>query len=172
MSTIYENSLQYDIEQFSDVSRTLRNVENINTQEQPRKVEATTIKKISLVQSPTTLIIAIILVILVACVFYNGAITNEMSLSVTKSEAEMRSLVDEQSKLDIKISAMTDLNKIEKYATEQLGMQKIEKYQISYIDLSGNERSVLLNKANDKNSVSTFLNGIVSSLNVILGYLN
>ena len=65
----------------------------------------------------------------------------------------------------IAVEQNTDLNKIESYAKQQLGMQKPTKNQIIYIDTSENIGAVEIVKKTDliasiKNSVSSFINNI------------
>ena len=159
-------NLDYDIEQFSGKKHFSDKPESYGS------AKASLKKKKIVIRNPASMLIIVVMAVLVACIFYNGAILNEMSMRLAETEKSLRTMKEDENILDVQISQLVDLNMIEEYAAEELGMKKIEKNQVNFVDLSGEEYTVRLDRNDGKKSVSTFLNGIISSLNVILGYLN
>lgn len=71
----------------------------------------------------------------------NCSITqNEANAELRALNGELDSVCDEGTRLQIEIDRRSDYFSVEKYATEVLGMHKLENYQIQYIcyDFSGN----------------------------------
>ncbi len=82
-----------------------------------------------------------------------------VSCSITQNEknAELRALTsqldaatNEGTKLQIEIDRRSDFFSVEQYASEELGMHKLENYQIQYIQYDVSGTAELLNSEKDE----------------------
>ncbi len=90
--------------------------------------------------------IVVLLLLTVNC----GIAQNEKNAELRTLNAEYSEVSNQGTKLQIEIDRRSDFFSVEQYASEELGMHKLENYQIQYIkyDLSGS--SELLNKEEDE----------------------
>ena len=65
---------------------------------------------------------------------------NSRSLSLQK---ELDKLKDEETRLNIEMDSRVCMKDIDEYITKDLGMVKLEKYQVNYIDLSDGDSMVV-----------------------------
>lgn len=79
--------------------------------------------------------IVVLLLLTVNC----GIAQNEKNAELRALNNELDSVVNEGTKLQIEIDRRSDYFSVEQYASEELGMHKLENYQIQYIeyDVSG-----------------------------------
>ena len=83
------------------------------------------------------LVVGIVVLLLLTV---NCSITqNEKNAELRAANREMETVVNEGINLQIEINRRSDYFSVEKYATEVLGMRKLENYQIQYIryDVAG-----------------------------------
>ena len=118
--------------------------------------------------SPFTLCTSIACVILAAFVM-NGYISlNELTLQASKKKKELETLNSENSVLALQIDRKNSLGNIEQIATEQLGMVKLESFQIHTVNLAGDDSVEIITEEND----NSLFDGVVASFNILLEYLN
>ncbi len=118
--------------------------------------------------SPFTVFSAVVCVVLAAFVL-NGYISlNELTLKTSKAKKQLETIESQNSVLCLAIDRKNSLGNIEELATEQLGMVKLESYQIHTVNLA-NEDSIEVVSEKDE---SGFLEGIVASFNILVEYLN
>ena len=118
--------------------------------------------------SPFTLCATVACVILVAFVL-NGYISlNELTLQASKKTKELETLSSENAVLSVQIDRKNSLGNIEQLATEQLGMVKLESFQIHTVNLAGDDSIEVISEEKD-NSV---FDGVVANFNILLEYLN
>ncbi len=98
---------------------------------------------------------------------YCDATYNELTNELSELNGQYSDLVNEEKKLNIRLSEKADLSNVEDIATNQLGMSKIEQYQIEYISLDTKDRAVVID--NSENGVFTEL---FQNFSVILEYLS
>ncbi len=84
-------------------------------------------------------------------------LTVSCSISQNEKNAELRTLnnelsaaVNEGTKLQIEIDRRSDFFSVERYASKELGMHKLEKYQIQYIQYDVSGTAELLNNEEDE----------------------
>lgn len=117
--------------------------------------------------SPFTLCATVVCVILAAFVM-NGYITlNELTLEVGKKKDELQTVESDNSLLSLEIDRKNSLGNIEKIATEQLGMVKLESYRIHTVNLATDDSIEIAPKDN-----GGFFDGIITSFNILVEYLN
>ena len=114
--------------------------------------------------SPFTFCVSAVCVLLAAFVL-NGYISlNELTLSSAGKKKELDELNARNSVLCVEIDRKNSLASIEQIATEQLGMVKLEAFRI-------HTDSDTVEIAPEKEKKS-FLDGVVSSFNILYEYLN
>ena len=86
----------------------------------------------------TCLLLGMIASVCLSCKAVLTETVNEISVAVKELEV----LQSENVRLNMELEAMVSLKNIEEYATEQLGLSKLEKYQVSYVTLDEGERVV------------------------------
>lgn len=118
--------------------------------------------------SPFTLCASFVCILLAAVVL-NGYISlNELSREVTNKKKELETLEGENSVLSLAIDRKNSLGNIEEIATEQLGMVKLESYQIHTVNLAKDDSVEVITEEKS----GSFLDGIVASFSILVEYLN
>lgn len=118
--------------------------------------------------SPFTFCVSAVCVLLAAFVL-NGYISlNELTLSSVSKKKELDELSARNSILCVEIDRKNSLASIEQIATEQLGMVKLESFRIHTVNLADSD-TVEIAPEKEKKS---FLDGVVSSFNILYEYLN
>ncbi len=107
--------------------------------------------------------------VLLAAVVLNGYISlNELTLQSAKKKRELSELDSRNAVLCVEIDRKNSLASIEQIATEQLGMVKLESFRIQTVNLADDD-TVEIAPKKEKN---TFLDGVVTSFNILYEYLN
>ncbi len=118
--------------------------------------------------SPFTAIATIIVVLLTAFVLYGNISLNELTIENSNKQKELLAVIDANEILRLEIDRKNSLGNIEQIATEQLGMIKLQDYQVHTVNLENNDSVEIVKE--DKGT--TVLDGIVASFNILLEYLN
>ena len=71
-----------------------------------------------------------------------GAKSYEVSRQIAEVEAQITVQKSENVRLNAELNSITNISKIEAYATKVLGMRKVESYQVEYIDLSKEDQVI------------------------------
>ena len=98
---------------------------------------------------------------------YCDATYNELTNELSELNGQYGDLINEEKRLNIKLSEKADLSNVEDIATNQLGMSKIEQYQIEYVSLDTEDRAVVID-----NSDSGVFTELFRNFSVILEYLS
>ena len=77
---------------------------------------------------------------------YRFGLINEKNLEVQNLEKELEIVSSQATTAQIEVDQNTDLNSIEAYAKQQLGMQKADSSQTVYIDTSQELNKVQVNQ--------------------------
>lgn len=75
---------------------------------------------------------------------------NEKNRQLNEANRAYDNAVNEGVRLQIEIDRRSDFFSVERYATEELGMHKLEKYQIQYIRYDVTGTAELLNREEDE----------------------
>ena len=124
------------------------------------------IKKMKI--SPLVLLLTVVCIALALCVLYNNIKLNELTIQASRKTTELEEIGGQNVTLQLKIDQKNSLANIEQIATEQLGMVKLEAYQIHTVNLAGDDSIEVI----ADNSAPGFLDGVVASFNILLEYLN
>ena len=90
--------------------------------------------------------ILILVVLTVTC----DVMQNEKNRQLNEANQAYDNAVNEGVRLQIEIDRRSDFFSVERYATEELGMHKLEKYQIQYIRYDVTGTAELLNREEDE----------------------
>jgi cell division protein FtsB len=93
---------------------------------------------------------------------------NEKTIDNKNMEKELELIVDENETLAAKIESKNSIANVEEIAVEQLGMIKLQEYQIHYVNLAEDDSVEIA----DESEKGSFFDGIVASFNILLEYLN
>lgn len=89
---------------------------------------------------PITLVMtAMAVVIITAMLLYNNAMIAEISADVTAASNQLEQLQNENSRLNRELDAKISNDSISQYAVNELGLGKLEKYQVEYINLTAED---------------------------------
>lgn len=82
----------------------------------------------------------VLLVALIATVIYGNVVQVEMGDRVVSVTKKLNELQGEGALLETKIESMASTKAIEEYASRELGMGKVENYQVTYIYRAGEDQ--------------------------------
>ncbi len=100
---------------------------------------------------------------------YSHIALNNVSDQLIRAKNELTALEGEAGALQVSIDTKNQMGEIERIATEELGMVKIENYQIQTINLLTDD-TIEIVKDEPKNN--SWWDGVVAEFNILLEYLN
>lgn len=100
---------------------------------------------------------------------YSHIALNEVSSDLLAAKDELVDLEGQAGVLQVSIDSKNQMGEIERIATQELGMIKIENYQIQTINLLTSD-TVEIIKDEPKND--SWWDGVVTDFNILLEYLN
>lgn len=100
---------------------------------------------------------------------YSHIALNEVSSNLLAAKANLTKLEGEAGTLQVSIDSKNSMDEIERIATEELGMTKIENYQIQTINLLTDDTVEIIK---DEPTGSSWWDGVVAEFNIILEYLS
>ena len=77
-------------------------------------------------------------------IVYNNMVLTELNEELATARREYEQLMDENGRMQVELEGKMSLRNIEQYAAEQMGMSKMEAYQIQYVDLGGDNKCEVL----------------------------
>jgi len=130
----------------------------------------------SRILSPLAVFVFLIVMGMTGLLIYNYSVINEYDTMISRINREYNEEVKKSQMMYSKIEEQTDLRNIERLATDKLGMKKVDKSQIQYINISVESYAEVLENISeefrDEEAVAHLLSGVSTSLNVILSYIN
>lgn len=126
----------------------------------------TKVKKVTSVKRRASAIFTVLSIFAMTMIIvYRYGVINEKNLNAQQLKKELVSTEAAISTAKINVEQNTDLNKIETYAKQQLGMQKPDKNQTIYIDTSNANTSVQVHEEKSffqdmSDSIKNFVNKI------------
>lgn len=103
------------------------------------------------------LCISLVFLGMFAALLYSRLRVDELTREVDSAAADLEIAQAETVRLNAALDSMISLEKVENYAKNDLGMTKVEGYQIEYIDLSGADSVSVSGSKNVKPSGETTL---------------
>ncbi len=116
----------------------------------------------------TVLCLAAILIV-GGYLLYSHIALNNISDQLLKAKNELTALEGEAGAMQVSIDAKNQIGEIERIATEELGMVKIENYQIQTINLLTDDTIEIVK---DEPKSNSWWDGVVAEFNILLEYLN
>ena len=117
--------------------------------------------------------------VMLACVFAValGIVASYMQLAAinlenAKLRQEITKLESEENALNAKKEQMYNLAYVEDYAQNTLGMVKLDKSQIHYLEMDSGDRMVLAEAAVSSDTGSALLDRLSQAFSTVLEYLN
>jgi len=117
----------------------------------------------------TTVVCIVVLFLMGGYLLYSHIALNEVSRELLVAKKELSSLEGQAGALQVSIDSKNSMDEIERIATEELGMVKIENYQIQTINLLTDD-TVEIIKDEPKND--SWWDGVVQEFNIIVEYLS
>lgn len=142
----FNGNAAYDLDLFAPKAENKRQA----GRRRPRpKVEE---PRISTFQAIKIIVLSSIVLALVATMIYGRVQLTELNTEVSKIESDMKVAKSENTRLSMELNSLVSLDRVEEYAINVLGMRKMEKYQMEYIDVSMENKFEFLNKS--KNGIA------------------
>ena len=143
------------------------NKEAVSAQ-QIRSIQGRKTEKAKLPYIKYGIIAVCVFAVLATVVFFNMQVA-ELTAQNGALKAQLSELKDQEQFLNAKKERMYNLSYVEDYAKNVLGMVKLDKADINYVELSGAEK---VSAAAPVQNDSQVLAGISRTFNVVLEYLN
>ena len=96
---------------------------------------------------------------------YRFTAINALNLEVIKLKSELDEINTLNTQLKFAAESNVNLSEIEKYATDELGMQKLQNYQIEYIVLDKQDLLANENAVEEPSFFKKIINNIVEFFN-------
>ncbi len=100
---------------------------------------------------------------------YSHIALNEVSRELLIAKDELSRLEGEATGLQVSIDGKNSMDEIERIATEELGMVKIENYQIQTINLLTDDTVEIIK---DEPANDSWWDGVVAEFNILWEYIN
>lgn len=84
--------------------------------------------------------VAITILLFMAVAIYSRIELDEINREISSVEKKIELAQSDSVKLNNELNAIVSINNVEEYAVNVLGMEKIQEYQVEYIDLSATDR--------------------------------
>jgi hypothetical protein len=80
-----------------------------------------------------------------ALAIYSRVKLDEINREISSVEKKIELAKSDTVKLQNELNAIVSINNVEEYATNELGMTKVQDYQVYYIDMSSQDRVAVVN---------------------------
>lgn len=87
-------------------------------------------------------VIATVILCFMAAVIYSRVQVDEITRDISSMETKIKNAQSDSVKLDTELNSMMSIDKVEEIAVNELGMVKVQDYQVVYVDLSSQDRVV------------------------------
>lgn len=89
--------------------------------------------------------VAMAVLMFMVLAIYSRVKLDEINREISSVEKKIELAQSDAVKLNNELNAIVSINNVEEYATNQLGMTKIQDYQVYYIDMSTDDRVAVVN---------------------------
>ena len=89
--------------------------------------------------------VAMAIVMFMALAIYSRVKLDEINREISSVEKKIELAKSDTVKLQNELNAIVSINNVEEYATNELGMTKVQDYQVYYIDMSSQVRVAVVN---------------------------
>lgn len=116
----------------------------------------------------TLLMVMTIVVSIIAVLLYSNAVITEVSAEITAKTAELEILQTEHARLNRELDAKISNEAVSQIATNQLGLNKLENYQVEYINL--NSQDVIITKNREKDGIFENIGQVIAKIQEYLKF--
>lgn len=117
----------------------------------------------------SVVLITALFLIIGGYLLYSHITLNEVSSDLLAAKSDLTKLEGEAGSLQVSIESKNSMDEIERIATEELGMVKIENYQIQTINLLTDDTVEIVK---DEPANDSWWDGVVAEFNILLEYLS
>ncbi len=89
--------------------------------------------------------VAMAVVMFMALAIYSRVRLDEINRDISAVEKQIELAKSDTVKLQNELNAIVSINNVEEYAANELGMTKVQDYQVYYIDMSSEDRVAVVN---------------------------
>lgn len=114
----------------------------------------------------------IVCMALIFGIIYSYMKLNEVSDRVSDLKGEIQALQEENQMLEIEKEQMYGSQRLQEIAVNQLGMQKIQKSQITYVNTNTGDYTEVAQSRTMKDGDSAIMAGIARGFNLFIEYIN
>ncbi len=107
------------------------------------RMTAQQIRQQSIIETKKTIkvmAVAITIMLFMAVAIYSRIQLDEINREISSVEKKIELAQSDSVKLNNELNAIVSIDNVEEYAVNVLGMEKIQDYQVEYVDLSSNDR--------------------------------
>lgn len=108
-------------------------------------------------------------VLLSGYLLYSYITLNEVNSELLAAQKELTCLEGEEGALQVALESKTPMEEVERIATEELGMVKLEGYQVQVINLQTDDEVKIVQ---DESQSGSWLDGVVEQFNILWEYLS
>jgi len=113
-----------------------------------------------------------VLFVLSGLVMYRYALITDLNYKINSKMNELTEIKNENTRLGVKIERELDLQKIQKFAEENLGMQKPDKSQCTFVKVPRSDFTTASSKNEDKDkSGSNIFEALLGKVDKLTGFL-
>lgn len=112
------------------------------------------------------IIIGIFVMISVGCIMVGNIKMTQLSEQISTTQKKLDLAKSEQISLNSKLESRMSLEKVESYATNKLGLVKVQPYQIQYVNLTDKDNVEVSGKTGD---VPDFIQNIINTVKEYIG---
>lgn len=140
------------------------------TQKDPRNSKLRVIKKarekarqVSIFTVFKAIALSTVIVVSLCCIMINNVKLTELDDAIRKKQTLLSNSQSEAISLNMQLESRASLKSVENTAVNKLGLQKVQNYQITYINLTGGDKVVVASDGQEaiKNTVMRFLHSAV-----------
>ena len=89
--------------------------------------------------------VAVVILLFMSMAIYSRVQLDEVNREISSVENKMELAKSDTIRLNNELNAMISINNVEDFAANQLGMVKVQDYQVVYVDLSAEDQVVMAN---------------------------
>lgn len=113
-----------------------------------------------------------IVVTLVCLMVYNQVCLNEISGEINSIQSELTQMESEYVKMNSEMEAMVSLQIVAQKAKDELGMNRLDKYQTKYINLYGEDKIITADSGQETQTAKGESMSLLAILNSALEYIS
>lgn len=96
--------------------------------------------KVKILPIVSTFLCVVIAVTVTAMMMLSRVELNELTTKISAANKQLNQLKNENGRLNLQAESKISLNAVEEYAINVLGMRKLQRYQIEYVNLTDSDK--------------------------------